>query len=85
LGSLVVLALLQSVAKVEILQGNYKGFTKQDGKKTLLAHKAQVMVGSPSDHHFAELMSDNGNALKIISVPWSRYFPFPSGTISPRI
>jgi len=71
MGSLAVLALLQYVAKVETVQGNYKGFTKQDVKKAMLACKAQAMVGSQSARHFADLVSNNFNTLKTIPVTCS--------------
>ena len=71
MGSLEALALLQSVGKVETVRDNYKGFTKQDVKKAVLAHKAQAMVGSPSERHFAELVSKNCTALKTIPVTCS--------------
>ena len=48
MGSLEALALLQSVGKVETVV-----------KKAVLARKAQTMVGSPSERHFAELVSEN--------------------------
>ena len=65
MGSLTALALLQSVAKVETVRGNCEGFTEQDVKKAVLARKAQAKVGSPSERHFAELVSENCNALKL--------------------
>ncbi len=49
----------QSVEKIETVRHNYKGFTKRDVKKAVLARKAQAMVGSPSERHFAELVSEN--------------------------
>ena len=71
MGSLAALALLQSVGKVETVRDNHEGFTKRDVKKAVLACKAQAMVGSPSERHFAELVSKKCNALKTIPVTCS--------------
>ena len=59
MGFLAALALLQSVAKAEMVCGLCEGFTKRKVNKAVLARKAQVMVGSPSERHFAELVSEN--------------------------
>jgi len=48
--------------------GNYDDFTKRNVKKAVLACNAQAMVGSPSEHYVAELVSENCNALKTIPV-----------------
>ena len=71
MGSLDALALLQSVGKVETVRDNYEGFPRQDVKRAMLARKAQAMVGSPSERHFAELVSKNCTALKSIPVTCS--------------
>ena len=71
MGSLDALALLQSVGKIETVRDNYKGFTRQDVKRAMLACKAQAMVGGPSERHFAELVSKNCTVLKSIPVTCS--------------
>jgi len=71
MGFLAALDYLESVAKFETVQGNYEGFAKCDVNKAVLACKAQAMVGSPSAPQFAELVSENCNALKIIPVTYS--------------
>jgi len=72
MGSLTALALLQSMAKVETVRGNYEGLTKWDVKKAVLARKTQTMVGRPSKRQSADLVSDSScNALKTIPVSYS--------------
>ena len=71
MSSLSALALLQSVAKVEMVLGTYKCFAKRDVKKAVLACKAQAIVGSLSRRQFTELVSESFTALKTISVTCS--------------
>ena len=59
------------MGKIETVRDNYKGFTRRDLKRVMLARKKQAMVGSPSERYFTELVSKKCTALKSIPMTCS--------------
>jgi hypothetical protein len=50
---------LIKTALVQTVQGNYEGYTKKDILKTNKAHRAQGMIGNPSEKDYKGMVSGN--------------------------